>query len=79
MTQSVDNDFVLVDAIASEAYLTLMVTCLVCETDLMAADLKMKEANDPMELWAKEFSCAAKKQGWSISNAGSILCPNCND
>ncbi len=79
MTQSSNSNFVLVDAIASEAYLTLMISCLICEIDLMASDLKIKEPNDPMEAWARQFSEAAKKEGWSISSTGSILCPNCND
>jgi len=79
MTQSVKSDFVLIDAIASEAYLTTMVTCLVCEDDLLANDINIEQPNDPMEVWAEKFSSAAKKHGWSVSSTGSILCPNCND
>ena len=72
-------NFVLVDAIASEAYVTTMVTCLLCESGLIAADLGINEPNDPMEVWAQEFCNAARSIGWSVSKNGSIVCPECNE
>ena len=78
MEKPIDPNFILQDAIASEAYLTTMITCLQCERDLMASELKIEEPNDPMEEWAKKFTKAAKGLGWSISpTTGAILCNNC--
>ena len=79
MSKEANSDFVLVDTIASEAYVSTMITCLLCESDLMASDLRIDEANDPMDKWAQEFSIAAKGAGWSISNTGAIVCPKCSD
>lgn len=74
-----DSDFVLVDAIASEAFISTMITCLHCEKDLMASDLEIEKPNDPMEKWAETFCRAAKDKGWAITDTGSIVCPKCND
>ena len=79
MNDKTDANFVLIDAIASEAYISTMVTCLHCEKDLMASDLDIEEPNDPMEKWAEKFGYTAKHKGWSVSPTGSIVCPNCND
>ena len=80
MSEDTKSNFMLVDAIASEAYVSTMITCLLCESDLMAADLGVEEPNDPMERWAQRFCTAAKKAGWSVSTStGAIVCPECND
>ena len=72
-------NFDLIDAIVSEAYLMTMISCVLCENDLMASDIDLEEANDPMDVWAEEFSSKARKKGWSVSPLGSIVCPNCNE
>ena len=70
-------NFVLKEAIESEAFVMTMISCVLCECDLMASDLDIEEANDPMEVWAEKFSKAAQRKGWSVSSLGSILCPEC--
>lgn len=77
MNEKDHNDFVLVDAIVSEAYLQLMVSCLFCDRALLAEELAIAEPKDPMDKWAEEYSAAAKEAGWVVSQTGSILCPNC--
>jgi hypothetical protein len=52
---------------------------LLCENDLMAEDLGLEEPNDPMEVWAQKFCKSAKNAGWSVSENGSIICPECHD
>ena len=79
MDDEISNEFQLVDAIASEAYLHLMVSYLICEHDLMAHHLAISEPNDPMDEWAELFSTATKKSGWVVSETGVILCQNCKD
>ncbi|MBL4798973.1 MAG: hypothetical protein JKY50_16280 [Oleispira sp.] len=79
MSEDTNSDFVLVDAIASEAYVSTMITCLLCDSDLMASDLGIDEPNDPMETWAQEFCAAAKKTGWAVSSTGAIVCQKCHD
>ena len=79
MTDSTKSDFLLIDAIVSEAYISTMVSCVVCECDLMASDLNLEEAKDPMDIWAKEFEIAAREKGWHVSPHGSIVCPSCKE
>ena len=79
LSEDSGSDFVLVDAIVSEAYVTSMISCLLCENHLMAADLGIDEPNEPKEIWAKVFLTAAKNAGWSVSSTGAIICPKCND
>lgn len=73
------NDNELSDAIASEAYLLVMVSCLLCHRDLIARELAIAEPNDPMEKWAVEFSAAAKEFGWIESKTGAVICPICKE
>ena len=71
-------NFILKDKIESEAYLALMISCELCNVNLMASDLGIEAATDPMEKWSKQFANAAKSAGWAISpTTGSILCPEC--
>ncbi|WP_148707065.1 hypothetical protein [Marinobacter sp. F3R11] len=80
MAEDTKSEFTLVDAIASEAYVSTMITCLLCERNLMAENLGIEEPNDPMEKWAEGFCTAAKKAGWSVSSStGAIVCPKCHD
>ena len=71
------DNFTLVDSIESDAYLYCMVSCILCDRDLDSEGLKIEEPSDPMLEWAKKFGASAKHLGWSVSETGGVLCPEC--
>ena len=72
-----DNNFELVDQIESDAYTVLSISCTICHNAVMADEIGVQSAHDPMISWAKEFAKKARGLGWCVSKHGSILCPNC--